>query len=145
MREPIKILLISIGIVLFSTENVGKAFLYAFCLFCILSKKREVVYLGITSIIFDLYHALFVGITFVSLVISLLVTERFQPILNNVSFAAKAYYLFAILFAAETVNYFLVKLAGGNFDFYFHMVVIIKAILLYSAFEILQEYKYVER
>ena len=141
MRESIKIFLISIGIILFSNESVGKAFLYAAALFCVLQRKKDLASIGIISVIFDLYHSLPVGITFVTVMISVLITEKFQAILNIFPFATRVYYLFSILLITETANYMFTELAGGNFNFYSHLLVMVKAITLYITFEILNEYK----
>jgi len=96
--------------------------------------------MSIVSVMFDIYHSLFVGVSFVSLSIIVVMVKKFESILMNLPLLARIYYSFVIVCGAELVNFVLTGPSGGRFNFYQHAVVIVKSVFFYYVLESLREH-----
>jgi len=130
-----KIIIIFLTGLLFFSENTGKAFLYGCCLFCDLEQRRFFFLFSMVSIIFDIYHFAFVGLSFFSILIIKIATGKFKSVLLNLPIWARLYYLFLIICGAELINCLFIVLLNGKLNFHAHFWVVIKSIFFYYVFE----------
>ena len=135
-----KIVFISLSISLFFSENTGKAFLYSCCLYGIFKQRWFFLFFGITSIFFDIYYSIFVGISFLSLVFVAEIVKKFESVLLNLPIWARLYYLFMIVCGAELVCCLFIILLDGRLHFYAHFLIAIKSIFFCYILESLKEY-----
>ncbi len=162
MSRPIKssriLIVLLIASLLFS-ENTGKAFLYSCCLlnnfdflfgdydlFGNIHKrksfllKRSWLFVSIISVIFDIYHSLFIGISLVSLSVVIIVAKKFESVLMNLPVWVRLYYSLMIILGAESVNFLITALIGGKFNIHAHVMIVAKSIFFCYAIESLKEH-----
>lgn len=140
MSGSLKIALIFLtGSLLFS-ENTGKAFFYSCCLLNDFYHKKSLLVLSIVSVIFDIYHSLFIGISFISILIVTTVVKKFESVLVNLPIWARLHYLLMIVCGAESINFILTILLGGRFNFYAHAMIVLKSIFFCYVLESLKEH-----
>ena len=135
-----KIIFVFLSTSLFFSENTGRAFLYSCCLISIFEQKRFFLFLGVASILFDIYHSAFVGISFLSLAVTVLIVKKFESILANLSTFARLYYLFMIVCGAELVSCLFTLLLNGRLHFYAHLLVVMKSIFFCYVFESIKKH-----
>ena len=135
-----KIVIIFLSATLFFSENTGKAFLYSCCLLNIFEKKRFLFVFGIISVLFDIYHSSFVGISFFSLAVAMAVVKKFKSVLLNLSIFVRLYYLFIIVCGAELCSCILAVLLDGRPTFYPHLLIVIKSVFFCYVLESLREH-----
>lgn len=135
-----KIVFIFLSTSLFFSENTGRAFLYSCCLLSVFEQKRFLLFLGMISVFFDIYHSAFVGISFLSLAIIAVTVKKFESILANLSTWARLYYLFMIVCGAELVGCLFIVLLSGRLHFYSHLLVVMKSIFFCYVFESFKEH-----
>lgn len=144
MSRSLNIVFVFLAFSLFFSENTGKAFLYSCCLLNGFDRKNSVLNsalcMSIVSVMFDIYHSLFVGVSFVSLSIVVAMVKKFESILMNLPLLARIYYSFVIVCGAELANFVLTGLSGGRFNFYQHAVVVVKSVFFYYVLESLKEH-----
>lgn len=140
MSGSLKIILIFLTGSLFFSENTGKAFLYSCCPLSDFDRKESLLTLSIVSVIFDIHHSLFIGISLVSVLIVTTVVKKFESVLKNLPIWARLNYLLMIVCGAESVNFVLTILLGGRFNFYAHGIIILKSIFFYYVLESLREH-----
>lgn len=140
MSGSLKIIFIFLtGSLLFS-ENTGKAFLYSCCLLNDFNHKKSLLILSIVSVIFDIYHSLFIGISLISVLIVTTVVKKFESVLVNLPIWARLHYLFMIVCGAELVNFVFATLLGGKFNFYAHAMIILKSVFFCYVLESLKDH-----
>lgn len=125
---------------LFFSENTGKAVLYSCCLLRVLDQKQCLFLFSMISIIFDIYHSSFVGISFVSLVFIMAVVRKFEAILSNLSVFVRLYCSFMIICGAELISCLFVVLFGGRLNIYFHFLIVLKSMFFCYVLESLREH-----
>ena len=135
-----KIVLIFLFTTLFFSENTGKAFLYSCCLLNIFEQKRFLLIFSVISMVFDIYHSSFVGISFLSLAIVVSLVKKFKSVLSNLSIFVRLYYLLVIVCGAELISGLFVILFGGKLDFYSHFLIVIKSMIFCYVLESLREH-----
>ncbi len=135
-----KIVLILLSMTLCFSENTGKAFLYSCCWLSIVERRQSLIFFGIISVLFDIYHSLFVGISFLSLAIVMAVVKKFESILLSLSVFVRIYYLFMIIGGAELCSCMFTVLLGGRLNFYSHLLIVMKSMLFCYVFQSLKEY-----
>ncbi|MBO4405395.1 MAG: hypothetical protein J5821_01555 [Alphaproteobacteria bacterium] len=140
MSGSLKIMLIFLTGSLFFSENTGKAFLYSCCLSNDFDHKESLLTLSVVSVIFDIYHSLFIGISLISMLIAAITVKKFESVLRNLPIWARLYYLLMIVCGAESVNFVLTILLEGKFNFYAHAVIILKSIFFCYVLESLKEH-----
>ena len=140
MSGSLKVILIFLTGSLFFSDNTGKAFLYSCCLLSNFDHKKSLLALSIISVIFDIYHSLFIGISLISVLIVMLILKKFESVLANLPIWARLYYLLMIVCGAETVNFVLTTLLRVNFNFYAHIMIVLKSIFFCYVLESLKEH-----
>jgi len=135
-----KIVFIFFSTSLFLSENIGRAFLYSCCLLDVFKQKRFLFCFGVISVFFDVYHSSFVGISFLSLSVIVVIVKKFESILSNLSTWARLYYLFMIVCGAELVSCLFIILLNGRLHFYSHFLIVMKSVFFCYMFESLNEY-----
>jgi hypothetical protein len=139
-----KVVFIFLAGSLFFSENTGKAFLYSCCLFCGLEQKLEqrrfFLALSGISVIFDIHHSVFAGLSLFSILSVAIVVERFNTVLSNLPTWVKLYYLFLIVCGAELLSCLFIVLINGKLNFYAHFLIVIKSIFFCYVFESLGEH-----
>ena len=131
--EKIALPLLSISL-LFS-ENTGKAFLYTCCLSGFFKQKYHLLLFGITSVIFDIYHSIFVGCSFLSLVIIVMIEKKFDSIFSNLSVLVRSYYLFMMICGTELVSCLFIVLLDGRLNLDSHFLIVMESMLFYYILE----------
>ena len=128
-----KIVIVFLASTLFFSENTGKAFLYSCCflggLEQRLEQRRSFLLLSVVSIIFDIYHHIFVGLSFFSILIVMITLKKVESILANINSWARLYYLFLIICGAELISCLFIVLLNGRLNFYDHFLIVIKSII----------------
>ena len=89
MSGSLKVIFIFLTGSLFFLENPGKSFLYSCCLLNDFDRKKSLLILSIVSVIFDIYHSLFIGISFISVLIVTTVVKKFESVLVNLPIWAR--------------------------------------------------------
>lgn len=135
-----KIVFVFLSASLFFSANTGRAFLYSCCLVNIFEQKRFFLFCGVVSVFFDIYHSTFVGITFLSLVVIVLILKKFESILANLYIGTRLYYLFMIVCVAELVGCLFIVLLNGRLHLYSHLLVVLKSIFFYYVFESIKKH-----
>lgn len=135
-----KIVFVFLVCSLFFSENTGKAFLYSCCLLGGIEQRHSFFLYGMVSVIFDVYHSIFVGLSFFSILIVMVIIERFNSVLYNLPTWARLYYLFLFIFGAELINCLFVVLLGGKLNFYAHFLIVVKSMFFCYVFESLGEH-----
>ena len=135
-----KIAIILLYSTLFFSENTGKAFLYSSCLLSVVEQKQFLLFFGTMSVLFDIYHSSFIGITFLSLAVVIAVVKKFESIILNLPIWARLYYLFTIVCGAELCSCIFTTLLGGRLNFYPHLLIVIKSMLFCYVLESLREH-----
>jgi len=135
-----KIVILFLSAALFCSENTGKASLYSCCLLSVVEQKQFLLFFGIVSIFFDIYHSSFIGITFLSLVAVIAVVKKFESVLINLPIWARLYYLFMIVCGAELCSCVFTVLLGGRLNLYPHLLVVMESILFCYVLESLKEH-----
>ncbi|MBO6055865.1 MAG: hypothetical protein J6P84_02670 [Alphaproteobacteria bacterium] len=87
------------------------------------------------SVLFDIYHSSFVGISFLSLAVVVSIVKKFESILANLSAWARLYYLFMIVCGAELVSCLFIVLLNGRLHLYSHLLVVMKSVFFCYVFE----------
>lgn len=144
MSKLKNIVFIFLAASLFFSENTGKTILYSCCLLDGLEQKFEqrrfFLALSVISVIFDIYHHIFVGLSFFSILIVIIAIEKFKSILSNLHEWVRLYYLFLIICGAELINCLFIVLLNGKLNFYSHFLIVIKSIFFCYVFESLGEH-----
>ncbi len=135
-----KIVFVFLSASLFFSENTGRAFLYSCCLISVFEQKRFFLFCGVISVLFDIYHSAFVGISFLSIAVVVLIIKKFKSILANLSTWARLYYLFMILCGAELVSCLFIVLLNGRLHLYSHLLVVMKSVFFCYVFESLRKH-----
>lgn len=130
-----KIIFVFLSTSLFFSENTGKAFLYSCCLISVFEQKQFFLFWGVVSVLFDIYHSSFVGISFLSLAVVVSIVKKFESILANLSAWARLYYLFMIVCGAELVSCLFIVLLNGRLHLYSHLLVVMKSVFFCYVFE----------
>ena len=129
---------------LFFLENTGKAFLYSCCLLGGLEQRLEercsFLMVSVISVIFDIYHSIFVGLSLFSILIVTETVKKFKSVLSNLPTWVRLYYLLLIVCGAELINCLFVVLINRELNFYSHLLIVIKSIFFYYIFESLGEH-----
>lgn len=134
-----KIIIVFLTASLLFSENTGKAFFYSCCLLGLWDRQR-ILFWGIATVFFDIYHSAFVGISFLSLIIIMIVVEKYESVLLNLPIWAKLYYQFMIVCCVELICCLFTILLDGKLNFYSHFLIIIKSIFFCYVLESSKEH-----
>ncbi len=129
----------------FTAPFLLKAILYTYCLLDVFKVPKMLLALGIASVICDVYYQSFIGMSFISFEVLMLLSYKYQNMFNKYSLSMKMIFAFYVLCGTELITLVLTLLCNGVVHYWDHILTIICTLVIYFVFEFMKEQRNVER
>jgi cell shape-determining protein MreD len=92
----------------------------------------------VMSLFLDIYTSGFIGMSFMSIIIILIIESTFRTILRNISIFLRTCYFFLVLCISKTVSFVIIFISGNQIDLLEHISQIFLAAATFCAYHLVK-------